>query len=257
MNAPKPIQNILGLCLCLVLLAACGGPVEILSQSLPCVDDSDCPSQESCLRNRCVPYGSITQDQTCTDEDQCAEGLLCFGFECIPGCSDVYRVDDCESGQFCNPVDHTFVRDDDGVRTMIGTCEPSECNPSLSELQCAAGESCVHITETTGACVPGCSYGFAGGIYHDDCAPRDGLEHSCHPLGTNLVPVCLPSGDSDGPTSGQSGCHSIESPCYQGNICLNVVCRQMCQPGQTNPCPDAARCIELGERTDVSYCKAN
>ena len=257
MGRTQQFHTVFSAILSLMLLAACGGQVEILSQSLPCVDSSDCPENETCLVNRCAPNGSVIQNDTCTDEDQCAEGLTCFGFQCVPGCSDVYQVDDCNDGQFCKPVDHSFVRNADGIRSMVGTCEPSECDPASSQEQCSAQERCVHITSSTGACVPGCSYGFAGGMYHDDCAPRDGVEHSCHPLGLNYAPVCLPSGDSDGPTAGQSGCETIQSPCYQGNICLNVVCRQMCQPGQTNPCPSSQSCIGLGDRTDVSYCKAD
>ena len=257
MGYSQHMKTMLWACLWLLWLVGCGGQVEILSQSLPCVDSSDCPTAESCLVNRCVPHGSIIQDNTCTEEDQCGEGLTCFGFQCVPGCSDVYRRDDCETGQFCRPVDHSFVRDDFGLRIMIGTCASSECDPSSLQSQCPSQESCVHISATTGACVPRCSYGFAGDMYHDDCQPRDGVAHSCHPLGLAFTPVCLPSGALDGPTSGQSGCKTIQSPCSQGNICLNIVCRQMCQPGQTNPCPNAARCIGLGDRTDISYCKAD
>ena len=257
MGQTQSINTTLLSLLSLIALGACGGQVEILSQSLPCVDNSDCPAGESCLVNRCAPHGSVIQDETCTDEDQCAEGLTCFGFQCVPGCSDVYQVDDCDENQFCKPVDHSFVRDEEGVRSMVGTCEASECDPGATTETCPTGQTCVHVTGTIGACVPGCSYGFAGGMYHDDCAPRDGVEHSCHPLGLNYAPVCLPSGDTDGATAGQSGCETIQSPCYQGNICLNVVCRQMCQPGQTNPCPSLQSCIKLGDRTDVSYCKSN
>lgn len=236
-------------------LAACGQN-EVLSQSLPCVDDSDCPAAESCRVNRCVPHGTVVQDDTCTSEDQCAEGLICYGFQCVPGCSDVYRLDDCDAGLFCKPADHTFVLDDEGRRSMVGTCEPSECDPLASSNACPAGESCVRITNSTGACVTSCSYGFAGPMYHDDCAPRDGIEHSCHPLGLEFTPVCLPAGDSAALRAGVAGCSTIASPCYEGSICVNVVCRQMCHPSQTSPCPPGQRCITLAERADVSYCKA-
>ena len=140
MGQTQSINTTLLSLLSLIALGACGGQVEILSQSLPCVDNSDCPAGESCLVNRCAPYGSVIQDETCTDEDQCAEGLTCFGFQCVPGCSDVYQVDDCDENQFCKPVDHSFVRDEEGVRSMVGTCEASECDPGATTETCPTGQ---------------------------------------------------------------------------------------------------------------------
>ena len=242
--------------LVLLCAAACGQNIDTLSQRLPCTSDIDCPPSASCLLDHCVPSGSIESDETCTSEDQCGPGLTCYGFVCVPGCSDVYHRDDCADGLWCKPVDHTFVRDSDGRRSMLGVCVESEC--SATDLQaCAETQVCATIEDGLGACVQGCSYGFVSEGYRDTCEAQDGLAHSCHPLGLNKVPACLPSGDVTGPTAGQPGCDSIQYPCASENICVQVVCRRLCHVGQTNPCESTETCVDLADREDVSYCKAD
>ena len=236
-------------------VASCGQKMDTLSQRLPCTSDIDCPPSDSCLLDRCVPDGSIPADETCTSEDQCDSGLTCYGFVCVPGCSDVYHQDDCAEGLWCKPTDHTFVRDQEGRRSMLGVCVESECTPPDAST-CAETEVCAHVGAGLGACVNGCSYGFVSEGYRDTCENQDGLAHSCHPLGLNQTPACLPSGDPTGLQAGQAGCDSIQYPCAPENVCVQVVCRQLCHIGQTNPCGPAESCIPLADREDVSYCKA-
>lgn len=188
---------------------------------------------------------SLPDESSCTEHRQCEDKLVCADFVCTRGCAHFFRIDECETGKWCKPR----------KAWDKGECAASECDPLAAEF-CSDDITCVGLAETIGACVPSCQYGFAGETYSDSCTD-DNLPLACQPLGFDLDPVCLPTGGEGAPGVGQAGCDPIVSPCQEGSICLDVVCRKLCRGGQVDPCAAGESCVALGQRTDVYYCRAD
>lgn len=240
---------LLGFCI-VVLNVACSS--DVLTTKVPCQIDSDCGSSQTCFQDACTDDYSILSGLPCDQSRQCEGGNTCFEFFCTPGCTDVYYTSDCPEDYFCKPTSHSYASNEDGERSLLGECAPSECS---SDTDCATDESCVELGLNLGACVKSCSYGFNGNTYEDTCERRDGLLHDCHPLGVNQESVCLPAGSSDGPTTGEAGCDSIRRPCAPGNICVNLVCRALCRDNQLAPCPDGYSCTGVNNDASLEVCR--
>lgn len=240
----------------LVAFLACGSGEEInLTQAIPCGEDNPCPGGYSCRVNKCVELGSLREDETCTLTDQCQEGLICRDYTCQPGCLDIWYLDDCQPGSWCKPVPGETVPTRDG-ELPAGECVPSECNPAVSDF-CTGGPACVSIATDIGACLPYCEYSFDSDGYYDGCADDGGIDYACQPLGLTSVPVCFPAGVSGAPTVGLPGCDAVRNPCAGGNICFNVVCRQLCSEAQLDPCGTGEVCAAVGQRADLAFCRAD
>jgi hypothetical protein len=243
-------------CLALSCALACDaeGGVD-LGEANACSESNPCRGQATCLADRCIDDGSLIIGDTCNQEAQCGVGLVCHHFICKPGCTDVYYLDDCGEGLWCKPLEGASLPSEEG-ELPVGSCEPSECDPREGE-RCADPEiACVAISSDIGACLPYCSYGFTGATYDDTCTDGFELDSACQPLGLNRIPVCMEAGGDDAPAVGEPGCDAVFDPCAPGSVCINVVCRQLCTPGQAHPCPGEERCTPLGERLDIAYCKA-
>ncbi len=238
--------------LCLGLGFVTGCSSDTLTTKVSCLSDSDCSSRQSCFQELCIDDLSIVSGLPCDQSRQCEAGNTCFEFFCTPGCTDVYYTSDCPTDYFCKPTSHTYSSDDNGIRSLLGECAESECS---SDAECSASERCVELNATIGACVPDCSYGFNGDSYEDTCERRDGLPHDCHPLGAQLESVCLPAGSPSGLTTGQAGCDSIRHPCAPGNICVNLVCRELCRDNQRAPCSDGYSCTGINNDASLEVCR--
>ena len=234
----------------------CDSERSALSQKVPCSTTDDCPTGLSCLFNTCVQEGSLGQGETCTEEIQCGDGLICFGSICINGCRDIYHQGQCPQGQWCEPEDHQYVEDSFGFRSYVGECVESQCDPELGQ-GCANTDSCLKIDEQVGACIEACDYSITNGVFNDTCDPRDSLPHSCHVIGLNQQAGCLPSGALSGPAVGFAGCDTINRPCQPGFLCINVVCRRLCDQSQANQCPAGESCIDLEPGHHFAFCKAD
>lgn len=234
----------------IALAAGCGDDGdEGLTPFVRCSPSGECPADTSCLIETCIVDGSLVIGDTCLLERQCGAGLACHNFICKPGCGEMYTLDDCPEGQWCKPVPD--------ADPPVGECSPSECDPSAVEL-CTDGSACVGFSASVGGCLPYCEYGFASATYLDNCTDTFFDDLSCQPLGIDAVPICLPSGDpNSGPTIGDAGCHGVKNPCSVDAICIDVVCRRLCRPGQTEPCAVGESCTAHAGRADLFYCRAN
>lgn len=238
------------------LSLTCAGDEDVsLSNEIPCGPTLACPEGASCLVEKCVNDGELLLDETCSLQKQCSEGLICRDFVCRQGCFDLYFIDDCTDQTWCKPLVDATISTADG-EFAAGECSPSECDPSQTQT-CADGTTCVSVAADVGACLPYCSYSFTGGAYSDGCNDVDGVDHACQPLGLTQVPVCLPVGTESAPAVDLPGCDIVRQPCAAGAICVAVVCRSLCAASQRDPCERGQRCIALGERTDVAYCRAD
>ncbi len=240
----------------LSLILACSSDKSDLSQNIPCESSSDCGSGQTCRIDTCVDNGTLVQDDTCSEDLQCGTGLICFGFQCVLGCRDIYHRDDCPEGQWCKPDTHHFVETPDGARSYIGECSPSECNPGQAG-SCELGKQCTEMGPNNGACTLPCHYIFSEGSYSDNCQPVDQIPHACQVIGSNDTVACLPAGPPDGPSVNVAECDTIQHPCRPGHVCVDVVCRQLCNTSQSTPCPPGESCIRLNNASSLSFCKAD
>lgn len=236
-------------------LSCDGGDEANLSGDIPCSPDNPCGSGATCLNNRCVTNGSLKGGDTCSAQAQCGENLVCVDFVCTRGCTDLYHLDECVDETWCKPVPGSTLELESGDVVPLGECAPSECDPSQTTT-CDDGNACVAITTTIGACLPYCQYGFQNDTYFDTCTDTAEVDNACQPLGLTNVPVCIPAGDSGAPAVGIAGCDAVRNPCAAGSICFNVVCRQLCTATQLSPCSVGEVCSTVGDRSDISYCKA-
>jgi hypothetical protein len=238
-------------------VGACQGEEDVqLSGEIPCSSDNPCPEGSSCLVNKCVGDGSLKEDQTCSRQQQCGDKLICFDFVCTLGCTDLYYLDECVDETWCKPTPGEVLVTASGEEVPVGQCAPSECDPQ-TETECEPNVACVAITETIGACLPYCEYGFAGGTYFDTCDDTD-ANHACQPLGLTHAPVCMIAGGTTAPPVGAPGCDAVRNPCSPGSICFNVVCRRLCAETQPEParCEAGQTCATVGGRADLSYCRS-
>jgi hypothetical protein len=109
----------------------------------------------------------------------------------------------------------------------------------------------------TGACTLPCHYTFSEGTYSDNCDPVDQLPHACQVIGVNDTVACLPAGPPGGPGVNVAECDTIQYPCRPGHVCVDVVCRQLCNTSQPTPCPSGESCIRLHNASSLSFCKAD
>jgi hypothetical protein len=240
----------------LLFTFACDDSADVsLGDARTCSSEQPCASGSTCLAGECVRDGSLVFGDSCNHEAQCGAALICHNFICKNGCSDVYYLDDCADPLWCKPVPGATIPTSDG-EIPAGSCAPSECDPAEGE-RCEDGSACVAIAPHIGACLPYCEYGFMGDDYVDRCEDGFTNDLSCQPLGLNHIPVCLTPGDAGAPAVGEPGCDAIRNPCSAGAICVNVVCRALCTPGQADPCPAGESCTPVADRTDVAYCRAD
>lgn len=230
-------------------VAGCGGDdAGGLSPFTKCGPTGECPPGSSCLAEDCVEDASLERGDACLYEPQCGPGLACHNFICEPGCADLFTQDDCPEGQWCLPVEESD--------PLVGNCADSDCDPVASPW-CTDGSACVAFSETAGGCLPYCEYGFASETYQDNCIDRTGVDLSCQPVGLDAVPICLPSGSpNSAPGIGEPGCHGVHAPCGPEAVCIGAVCRQLCRPGQTNPCEPGESCVAYAGRSDLFTCQA-
>jgi len=240
----------------LFAIAGCNSDNSSLTQNIPCEQNDDCGSDQTCRINLCIDNGSLPEDGTCTNEIQCGDGLICYGSVCILGCRDIYHQDDCPAQHWCDPVAHRFVEDSTGYRTYIGLCEPSECSPS-DPTECDDPSQCLQISSDVGACVPKCNYTFLDASYTDDCVDQDDIPHSCQVVGEVPTSTCLPSGTTRSLSVGEVQCDTINRPCQLGQVCVNVVCRQLCEQNQGPSCGTGESCVPLEGQGELRYCKAD
>jgi hypothetical protein len=238
------------------MAGACGGAEDVnLSNEIPCNEDTPCPTGATCLVNKCVTDGTLLANETCSQQEQCVEGLVCRDFVCDEGCTDLYYLDDCGDQTWCKPVPDSIIVTAQGEQP-VGECSPSECNPSITAF-CNDGSACVAIGTDIGACLPYCEYGFNNGAYFDTCTDSLDLNLACQPLGLTQVPVCMPAGGDEAPRVGLPGCDAVRNPCGAGSVCYDVVCRELCTSGQLDPCNPGQVCAPIGQRTDLSFCRAD
>ena len=108
------------------------------------------------------------------------------------------------------------------------------------------------IASDVGTCIEGCDYTITLGGYRDSCSESG--DAFCQPLGLTLAPVCLHRDEEHMLEVGEPGCDPVFAPCVPAAICLDVVCRALCWPGQA-PCDDGFACAPLAGRNDIYYCE--
>jgi len=239
------------LALLILLVVGCDSNEEdVLQTFIGCEEDGSCPRGTSCLVAECIQDGSLEVSDTCLHENQCGEQLTCHDFICKPGCSRVYQIDDCPGGEWCKPKP---VPD---ASPPAGGCTPSECDPATTSF-CDETNVCVAFAVHVGGCLPYCEYGFSSGAYQDSCVDTFTDDLACQTLGVNFAPVCLTGGSDTGPIAGDAGCDIVSNPCQPGNTCVDVVCRELCFPGEPDACEVGESCVPMGSRTDIAYCRAD
>src|SRR5262249_30120672 len=151
-------------------LVSCSFTLNWSQEDLPC-PDGKCNTGYSCLGDVCISQHSVAKGETCTDDMQCSDSLRCVQFLCQTSCSSFYTADTaCDSGEFCKPFSGPN-------NSQIGACVASECSGT-----CSGSNTCIEMSSSAGACLPGCEVTFSSNTYHDNCGAV-GAVRACQPIG--------------------------------------------------------------------------
>jgi len=245
-----------------------------------CGGDAGCPDGQACGRpvgNLTVAPACLSVSQAklygdCS-VDPCEPGLVCGSADekvCFKVCLDPTTCgvgEDCIAGgatfSICHP---RCTSDTDCPSTLLhctgfGPYPDSHCTPTVpaglgavckGDAYCKAGMRCGGSTATGGHCYAICPTGSCGA--GESCFPMNEGEVcliACTPLDSPVKcrswEVCY----ADAPTAkayciwgaGSATTCSTSVPCITGKICVNGVCKAVCDA--THPCPTGLNCLPL------------
>ncbi len=251
----------------------------------PCVDDSNCPTDQICEDGQCEePPPPCVDDEDCEGEDHCVGG------GCLPPCPDggndcglddvacdpdaCYDEDgggdgdtppciydsQCDGGYVCEdgvcqpPDNHCDMSCPTGEVCEDGTCQPPTV-PCDEPGDCPGGETCVD-----GACHPGtppcdgdCDYC----QWDEDCAGGQVcVEGECHtaepPVPCTDDPDCPTGQICEGGYCDVPETCTDDSDCPTGSVCDDTV--DFCVPEHPPiPCTDSGDC-PTGDTCAGGYC---
>lgn len=217
--------------------------------------------------------GSTTSTTTSTQSTTTSSSTHIVLGTCA-GLADLLDPTSCGEGQACDVVD--FIASTVGCRPAGTTPAYAACTVSLP--LCAAGSTCIGLSQDALACHPFCdtqaasetcpedgvcllSYPVVGGVSaglcfkSDDCeltsASTCGAGSGCYAFDTSGKTFCLPAG-----TRSEGAACSDASECKPGLGCFSASCRRWCDPN--TPCVEPATCKDAGEldgHPDLGHCE--
>ena len=235
------------------------GNPQVRCVPLECVTNSDCASERTCVRNKCVDVCSLpnvcgqntdcratnhvarcfclpgftgeptlgcTQLQLCTVEEQCPAGMLCSFGICSPPCQSSR---DCLDNQLCNGGSCISKCTDDSQCPPLHSCQSggvcileSRCS---NDQECGEEDTCVGRENGLFECENVCS----GPVI---C----GRNAKCSALGHKAICTC-PEGFFGDANDEKIGCQKkqclVNGDCIGESICKNFICVQPPVTGKT------------------------
>lgn len=213
----------------LVALAACPG-----NNSLPCNDDSQCPSSQRCRRGACGPI--------CIDDSECGTEQVCRAGQCKPR-PECATANDCATGFTC--TDERCQCVDDTSCQANQTCEAGTC---VARKRCTADADCAGTGKrcevSQGICLPICTL-------PQDCAP------DLDPRIAFTLYTCV-SGTCTRRCTTDIICGGAGLICKAG-LCTVADCKTKSDCPMNQYCSSATfgRCLEFQTCTTSSTCPAN
>jgi len=219
------------------------GPPAACSSTADCDNGIACDGMELCSGGTCVPGTPVA----------CDDGVACTTDQCVePGGSCTFTPNDslCAAGEICDSVT--------GCEAGTPSCSETPCKLVSPQCGCGAGQACYMDPDGARTCAAAGSTPAAGGCTAiADCAAGN----TCVGL-SDTVGACHRFCDTDADCGGQPGALCILGLAdTMGADLPETTCTLGCEPATNTGCPAGSWCF-LGQESegamrDLSHCSAD